>query len=201
MYKFNISMNYFYDSDKNYYIINTPLDIYEDECHEFKMLQVKDEESIENFLRLASKYICAYLNTNEGCLHFGISDDGIVKGVYIAEDIYYLLKNELSILIQLFCAKSDENLITFKFFEIYKTDENTKNNKNKHIKIDNYYVVTIFTKKGCNKTIYSTPYKDPTTKDYECFIKLNGTTHKLSGYQLQKYIKNKVKMYYLKNKD
>ncbi len=179
------------DSHPLNYFLNEKLKIFEDESHEFKQLSIKDKDSIESFLKLVSKYICAYLNSNSGCLYIGINDDGIVKGIELKSDILNLIKRELNVLITLFDPNAlKESMIGFKFFNVY--DE-------KNIKIDNLYVLEIFTKKGGDNIIYTTPYKDNSTKDYECFIKLNGTTHKVSGNQLQKYIKSKIAAYYERN--
>lgn len=163
--------------------------IFEDESHEFKMMSIKDEESIDTLLRMISKYICAFLNSNSGCLYIGISDDGIVKGISVNSSMLLLIKNELNVLVHLFHHKAvQDNLINFKFFNVYDRKEN--------LKMENLYVLEIFTRQGDLNEIYTTPYKDPTTKDYECYIKMNGTTHKIMGQQLQKYVKNKLKKYY-----
>lgn len=172
------------------YYFNEKVKIFEDEQHEFKLLTIKDEESIDSFLRIISKYICAYLNSNSGCIYIGINDDGIAKGLEISNKILSNIKKELNILISLFYPFAlKESLIGYKFFEIFEKETEKK--------IEGSFILEIFTKKGSPLEIYTTPYKDSGTKDYECFIKLNGTTHKIVGNQLQKYIKNKIKSFYV----
>ena len=172
------------------YYLNDKLKIFEDEQHEFKLLSIKDEDSIDSFLRIISKYICAYLNSNSGCIYIGINDDGIVKGLEISYDYLSIVIKELNVLISLFYPLAlKESLIGFKFFDIFEKETDKK--------IEGNYILEIFTKKGSPIEVYTTPYKDSGSKDYECFIKLNGTTHKIVGNQLQKYIKNKIKFFYL----
>lgn len=173
------------------YYHNKNVKIFEDESHEFKMVNIKDEEAVENFLHLVAKYICAFLNSNSGCLYIGINDDGIVKGLLLNPSLFVSIKQELNVLISLFHPQILDNLIHYKFFNVY-------NSENKII--EDTYVLEIFTRKGKPNEIYTTPFKDSSSKDYECFIKLNGTTHKIGGNQLQKYIKSKIKNYYLEMK-
>lgn len=179
--------------NKNYkYVFNEKVNIYEDESHEFKHILIKDDESLLMFIHVISKYICAYLNSNSGCIYVGISDDGIIKGVNLNEFLREKTENELTLLINQFKSYSLEEIIDYKFHNII-------DNMNRSIMKD-YYIIEIFIKKGRDNFIYTTPYKDSITNNFECYIKLNGTIHKINGSQLQRYVKNKIKKYYIKNK-
>lgn len=181
------------NKNENYkYVLNEKVNIYEDESHEFKHILIKDNESLLMFIYVISKYICAYLNSNSGCIYIGISDDGIIKGINLNEIYREKTENELTILINQFKSYSSEEVIDYKFHNII--------NNTKRAIMKDYYIIEIFIKKGKENFIYTTPYIDSISNNYECYIKLNGTIHKINGSQLQRYVKNKIKKYYIKNK-
>lgn len=172
------------------YIIDEKLKIYEDEMHEFKMYSVTDKSELVTKIRKLEKYFCAFLNSNAGVIYLGISDEGYVKGIKLSKEHLILFEYELNQLIDAFEPHvREKKLIMYQFCNVYNS---------KCIKLEDVYIVEIFVKQGCSDFIYTTPFKDTKTNDYQCFIKLNGTTQKIEGPNLYKYLKNKIKSFLIK---
>jgi predicted HTH transcriptional regulator len=175
----------------NSYTLDTKLKIYEDEMHEFKQFTITERSEIVEKIRNLARYLCAFLNSNSGVIYLGINDDGEVKGIKMPHEIYVLAEYELNKMITSFEEHvGEEKLIMFQFVPVHKLEDNSI--------IQDLYVIEILVKQGLPDRIYTTPFKDSKTNDYQCFIKLNGTTKKIEGNNLYKYIKNKIKNY-LKN--
>jgi predicted HTH transcriptional regulator len=177
----------------NIYTLNKKLKIYEDEMHEFKQFTVVGKPELVEKIRNLSKYLCAFLNSNSGVIYLGVNDDGYVKGIKLSKEMCQLFEYELIQMIYSFEKHVYENnLIMYQFSPVYFDKDNTI--------IDELYVVEILVNQGLPDHVYTTPFKDPKTNDYQCFIKLNGTTNKIEGPNLYKYLKNKIKNYLLKQK-
>ena len=140
------------------------------------------------------KYLCAFLNSNNGFLFFGINNNGIVKGIQMTDEIRDEMDLSLKTMIDLFPSHvRKNNLINYNFFKVLHTEDDEENN---YIPS---YIVIINVSKGLDNYIYTTPYKDDEEDDYICYIKLNGTIKKLTNYELNKYIKTKIKKYVYKS--
>lgn len=177
----------------NTYILDSKLKIYEDEMHEFKQFTINEKSEIAEKIRNLSKYLCAFLNSNSGVIYLGINDDGFVKGIKLTKEQYSIAEYEISNMIHSFDDHvSEMNLIMFQFCPVYKQED--------YSHLEELYVIEILVKQGLPDHIYTTPFKDPKTNDFQCFIKLNGTTKKIEGPNLYKYVKNKIKHYMLKQK-
>lgn len=168
---------------------NAKVEIYEDESHEFKQFQIKTFTDICNQIRIFSKYITAYLNSNSGYLYLGISNDGLIKGIHLPPESF----NELILQMQHMIDSYDDHVvegkfIQFKYIEVYDIDNS----------LNDLYVFVIYVRKGLDDCVYTTPFKDETTKDYAVYVKMNGTTKKIEGESLYKYIKKKMKNYVYK---
>lgn len=169
------------------YIIDSKLKIYEDDMHEFKQFNLTDKAELGDKLRKLSKYLCAFLNSNSGVIYLGVNDEGYVKGSYLTKENKNLVEYELSTMINSFDKHvMENNLIMFQFCPVYKSSNQ---------RIESLYVIEILVKQGLPDYVYTTPFKDPKTNDYQCFVKLNGTTQKIQGANLYKYLKNKIKNY------
>jgi predicted HTH transcriptional regulator len=172
----------------DFYLVDSKLKIYEDEMHEFKQFTILEKSELVEKIRNLSKYLCAFLNSNSGVIYLGINDDGYVKGIRLTKEMHTLAEFELSNMITLFDAHVNEkNLIMYQFCPVHRQDD--------YKIIDELYVIEILVKQGLPDMVYTTPFKDPRTNDYECFIKLNGTKKKIEGPNLYKYLKNKIKNY------
>ncbi len=172
----------------NKYILDRKLKIYEDEMHEFKQFTINEKSEVSEKIRNLSKYLCAFLNSNSGVIYLGVNDDGLVKGIKLNKENYIAAECELNNMINSFEQHViDENLVMFQFCNVHKQNDNSV--------IDGLYVIEILVKEGLADYIYTTPFKDTKTNDYQCFIKLNGTTKKIEGANLYKYIKNKIKKF------
>ena len=174
------------------FILDNIVDLYEDENYEFKQFNLSKKQDVLKHLKLFMKYLTAFLNSNSGVLLFGINDNGIIKGINMNVEI----KEEMKYQIKKMISKFDEhivkqNFITFEFYPVLDKDKNV---------IDNLYVIAIFVKIGYPDKIYTTPYIDEDENDYAVYIKLNGTCKKVSGSNLYKYIKTKMKKYFLNSK-
>ena len=167
------------------YILNQKVKIYEDDTHEFKMYKFKDDSDIYSIKWRLNKYLCAFLNSNSGVLYLGINDDAEVKGIFLEKKMLKTLESTLNDMINSFDKQvKDNNLITFNLRDIYSRDG---------LKQDNLYIVEIVVKQGLLNQVY-------VTDEGECYIKLNGTVKHISmGNDLFRYLKNKIKKYYLKN--
>jgi flagellar motor protein MotB len=175
-----------------YYILNEKINLYEDQNHEFKTFRINSELDIQIIINIIQRYFCAFLNTNNGVIYIGISDDGYITGFKAKYEL--LKKFEIAIisLIEKFDSfVNKNNLIKYYLNKVYyKIGE-------KNLKIlNNQYIIEIFVKKGENNVIYYTPIKDTESNQHECFIKLNGTLMKLEGKKLFKYIKIKLKKHF-----
>jgi len=197
-----------------YYIQEEKLEIFEDDIHEFKMINIQNKQDIPEKTRMLAKYICAFLNTNSGVIYVGVNDNGVVKGVKLEEKILRNFKKELDLIISKYDKHViEKQLVTYNFKKLYTRNyielNNVNNkkilskNKNEYfteseliIKQD-YYVLEIFVLKGIPFYVYFTTLKEPTTEDFECYIKLNGTLKKLEGKDLHRYTKRKIKNYCL----
>lgn len=172
------------------YIFDTKVKIYEDESHEFKQIHFPSVPEVLPKLKKLMKYLCAFLNSNSGVLYIGITDDGFIKGIKLNDELYNELEYQISDMINHFEDHViNEKFITYQFNSVM-------NNYNKPI--DGLYVVVIFVKVGLPDHIYTTPLKDDEYQDYLCYIKLNGTIKMITGNNLYKYIKNKIKKYVLR---
>jgi hypothetical protein len=174
------------------YILDKKVNIYEDEMHEFKHFFFTDKKDLHDKITFLSKYLCAFLNSNSGVIYLGVNDDGYVKGIKLSKELYLMMDYELRSMIEAFDKHvSENNLILYQFNNVY-THYNTL--------VEGFYVIEIFIKQGLPDHIYTTPYKDPKTNDYMCFIKMNGIVKKVEGMNLNIYIKNKIKNYLNLNK-
>jgi predicted HTH transcriptional regulator len=184
------SINESFIHPKNYEF-DMKLKIYEDEMHEFKMFTFQDKKDLHDKINKLSKYLCAFLNSNSGVLYLGVNDDGLVKGIKLTEELYSMLEFEIKTMIKGFDDHvTENNLITYNFNNVTKD----------YINKEDLFVVEILVKKGLDNFIYTTPNKCSKTNDYQCFIKMNGTTKKLEGKNLYVYIKNKIKNFLKQNK-
>ena len=176
------------------YIINSKLKIYEDNFHEFKEFKIKNIKDVEIRVRSISKYVCAFLNSNSGCLYIGIDDDGIVKGTELNDELLFEFKAKIEAMINQYDDYVvQQNLISINIAAVYQ---------NKFTKpINELYIIEIFVKKGLCDYIYTTIAGDTQGNDYQCFIKLNGTIKKIDGMNLYYYIKNKIKKIYSKKEN
>jgi len=180
--------------NKKEFIYNEELNIYEDFNYEFKQFRLNSPKDVLNQLKLNMKYLCAFLNSNNGFLFFGINNSGIVKGIQMTDEIRDEMDLSLKVMIDLFPSHvRKNNLINYNFFKVLHTDDEEENN---YIPS---YIVVINVSKGFDNYIYTTPYKDDEEDDYICYIKLNGTIKKLTNYELNKYIKAKIKKYVYKS--
>lgn len=180
--------------NKKEFIYNEELNIYEDFNYEFKQFRLNSPKDILNQLKLNMKYLCAFLNSNNGFLFFGINNNGIVKGIQMTDEIRDEMDLSLKTMIDLFPSHvRKNNLINYNFFKVLHTEDDEENN---YIPS---YIVIINVSKGLDNYIYTTPYKDDEEDDYICYIKLNGTIKKLTNYELNKYIKTKIKKYVYKS--
>lgn len=180
--------------NKKEFIYNEELNIYEDFNYEFKQFRLNSPKDVLNQLKLNMKYLCAFLNSNNGFLFFGINNNGIVKGIQMTDEIRDEMDLSLKTMIDLFPSHvRKNNLINYNFFKVLHTEDDEENN---YIPS---YIVIINVSKGLDNYIYTTPYKDDEEDDYICYIKLNGTIKKLTNYELNKYIKTKIKKYVYKS--
>lgn len=180
--------------NKKDFIYNEELNIYEDFNYEFKQFRLNSPKDVLNQLKLNMKYLCAFLNSNNGFLFFGINNNGIVKGIQMTDEIRDEMDLSLKTMIDLFPSHvRKNNLINYNFFKVLHTEDDEENN---YIPS---YIVIINVSKGLDNYIYTTPYKDDEEDDYICYIKLNGTIKKLTNYELNKYIKTKIKKYVYKS--
>ncbi len=180
--------------NKKEFIYNEELNIYEDFNYEFKQFRLNSPKDVLNQLKLNMKYLCAFLNSNNGFLFFGINNNGIVKGIQMTDEIRDEMDLSLKTMIDLFPSHvRKNNLINYNFFKVLHTEDDEENN---YIPS---YIVIINVSKGLDSYIYTTPYKDDEEDDYICYIKLNGTIKKLTNYELNKYIKTKIKKYVYKS--
>ena len=137
-------------------------------------------------IRNLSKYLCAFLNSNSGVIYLGINDDGLVKGIKLSKDQYELAEFEIGNMINSFEDHVVEgNYIMFQFCQVHRLEDNSV--------IEDLYVIEILVKQGMLDHVYTTPFKDVKTNDYQCYIKLNGTKKKIEGQNLYKYLKNKIR--------
>lgn len=172
------------------YIYDTKVKIYEDESHEFKQILFPSVPEVLPKLKKLMKYLSAFLNSNSGVLYLGITDDGFVKGIKLNDELYNELEYQISDMINHFEDHViKERFITYQFNPVLFST-------NRHI--DGLYVVIIFVKVGLPDHIYTTPLKDDDYQDYLCYIKLNGTIKMITGDNLYKYIKKKIKKYVMK---
>ena len=180
--------------NKKEFIYNEELNIYEDFNYEFKQFRLNSPKDVLNQLKLNMKYLCAFLNSNNGFLFFGINNNGIVKGIQMTDEIRDEMDLSLKTMIDLFPSHvRKNNLINYNFFKVLHTEDDEENN---YIPS---YIVIINVSKGLDNYIYTTPYKDDEEDEYICYIKLNGTIKKLTNYELNKYIKTKIKKYVYKS--
>jgi predicted HTH transcriptional regulator len=180
--------------NKKEFIYNEELNIYEDFNYEFKQFRLNSPKDVLNQLKLNMKYLCAFLNSNNGFFFFGINNNGIVKGIQMTDEIRDEMDLSLKTMIDLFPSHvRKNNLINYNFFKVLHTEDDEENN---YIPS---YIVIINVSKGLDNYIYTTPYKDDEEDDYICYIKLNGTIKKLTNYELNKYIKTKIKKYVYKS--
>jgi predicted HTH transcriptional regulator len=187
----NLDINETYIHPSNY-ILEKKVNIYEDEMHEFKQFNFMDKKDLHEKITFLSKYLCAFLNSNSGVVYLGVNDDGIVKGIRLSKEFYLLMDYELRSMIEAFDKHvSDMGLVLYQFNQVFGNFG----------PIDDTYVLEIFIKQGKPDHIYTTPYKDPRTNDYQCFIKMNGIVKKIDGVNLNIYIKNKIKNYLINRKD
>jgi predicted HTH transcriptional regulator len=174
------------------YILDKKVNIYEDEMHEFKHFLFQDKKDLHDKITYLSKYLCAFLNSNSGVVYLGVNDDGVVKGIKLTKEYCLLIDYELKSMIDDFDKHvAENNLILYQFNNVYSNFG----------VINDLYVVEIFVKKGLADHIYTTPYKDIRTGDYQCFIKMNGIVKKVDGRNLNTYIENKIKNYLSTLKD
>jgi predicted HTH transcriptional regulator len=177
----------------NIYFLDHKLKIYEDEMHEFKHFQFMNESDVSEKIKNLCKYFVAFLNSNSGVIYIGVNDDGFVKGTKLNNSLIKRIEQELSMIINSFETHVIENnLIMYQFCPVHDPYTN--------LIIKDLYVMEIFVKQGLLDHVYTTPFKDNKTNDYQCFIKLNGTTNKIEGPNLYKYLKNKIKNF-LKKKN
>jgi hypothetical protein len=182
----NLDINETFIHPSNY-ILEKRVNIYEDEMHEFKYFTVLDKKDLHGKITFLSKYLCAFLNSNSGVIYLGVNDDGIVKGIKLTKEYYILMDYELRMMIEAFDKHvSEMNLILYQFNQVYSSSYGL---------LDDTYIVEIFIKQGLPDFIYTTPFKDPKTNDYQCFIKMNGIVKKIDGVNLNNYIKYKIKNY------
>jgi predicted HTH transcriptional regulator len=177
----------------NSYFLDTKLKIYEDEMHEFKQFTIIEKSELVEKIRNLSKYLCAFLNSNSGVIYLGINDDGLVKGIKLSKDQYELAEFEIGNMINSFEDHVVEgNYIMFQFCQVHRLEDNSV--------IEDLYVIEILVKHGMLDHVYTTPFKDVKTNDYQCYIKLNGTKKKIEGQNLYKYLKNKIRNFVKKEK-
>jgi len=167
------------------YILNQKVKIYEDDTHEFKMFKFKDENDLYTLKSRLSRYLCAFLNSNSGVLYLGINDDAEIKGIFLDKKMIIVLANIINDMINTFDKHvRDNKLIVYHLKDIYNE---------KGIRQDNIYIIEIIVKQGLLNHVYI-------TNENECFIKLNGTVKQINmGNDIFRYLKNKIKKYYLKN--
>lgn len=176
----------------NSYFLDTKLKIYEDEMHEFKQFTIVEKSELVDKIRNLSKYLCAFLNSNSGVIYLGVNDDGFVKGIKLCKDHYELAEFEIGNMINSFEEHVVEgNYIMYQFCPVHRLEDNSV--------IEDLFVVEIFVKQGLPDHVYTTPFKDSKTNDFQCYIKLNGTKKKIEGQILYKYLKNKINNFMRKN--
>ena len=173
------------------FVYNTNVNIYEDENYEFKQFIIFSEKDITNHLRQNMRYFSAFLNSNSGILYFGINDNGDIIGIELTSELKYSFELQLDKIIEAYDEHIKKNKnITYYFHEVQYTGKDKINHDNKI-----RYVIEINIKVGLPDHIYTTPYKEDESGDYECYIKLNGTVKKIYGESLFYYTKNKIMKY------
>jgi len=173
------------------FVYNTNVNIYEDENYEFKQFIIFSEKDITNHLRQNMRYFSAFLNSNSGILYFGINDNGDIIGIELTSELKYSFELQLDKIIEAYDEHIKKNKnITYYFHEVKYTGKDKINHDNKI-----RYVIEINIKVGLPDHIYTTPYKEDESGDYECYIKLNGTVKKIYGESLFYYTKNKIMKY------
>ena len=174
------------------FVYNTNVNIYEDENYEFKQFSIYSEKDIALHLRQNMRYFSAFLNSNSGILYFGINDDGYILGIELTNELKYSFALQLNKIIETYDEHIKKNKnITYYFHEVQSNGKDIIN-KDKDKK---RYVIEINIKVGLPDHIYTTPYKEDESGDYECYIKLNGTVKKIYGESLFYYTKNKIMKY------
>ena len=180
------------NSFPEYFILNSNIGLYEDENYEFKQFILSNKQDVLKHLKLFMRYLTAFLNSNSGVLLFGINDDGIIKGIKMNNEIKDEMIYQINKMISKFDSHiSEENFINYKIFNVFDNENNV---------IQDLYIIAIFVKIGYPDKIYTTPYVEDEEKDYIVYIKLNGTIRKVTGSNLYKYIKTKMKKYFLNSK-
>lgn len=146
----------------------------EDLQHEFK--EIKGGNPVNHINSNVGEYINSFLNSNGGTIFYGISDDMVVKGVYIdrkqKDEIRICINNAVNSME----PKIAPDSISIDFKEVYSKAK---------VKINDTYVIEVHVDKPWDeKEIYT--YKN------EIYVRVDGAKNKLVGHAIVDYIRKKT---------
>lgn len=146
----------------------------EDLDHEFK--EIKGRNPVNHINSNVGEYICSFLNSNGGCIFYGITNDGIVQGVNVNRQQKDEIRKSINNAINSIEPKISADIISIEFKNIYSKDKQ---------KINDNYIIEVHVDRPLDK-------KDIYVYKNEIHIRLNGVKNKLQGNAIVDYIRRKT---------
>nr|WP_243277409.1 ATP-binding protein [Clostridium tepidum] len=157
------------------YRLNEKFNLIEDYQCEFKEIKGPSFKNVIN--STISEYIASFLNSSGGSIYYGITDDGIIKGIKLdghnIDEVNKLIYNNLA------------NIYPSISPDYFQIEYHSVYNKEDKI-IDNLYIVQVTVPVSPDKkNIYF-------IKGTELFIRVKGVTKKLIGTEIVTYIQKRL---------
>lgn len=157
------------------FILNKRVDIVEDYEHEYK--EVKGSNPVNSVNGTIAEYAASFLNSRGGKIYYGISDDRVVKGVKLTNEI----KDKINQTIYSNLANISPSISPDHYDIIYHDIYNESNER-----IENLYIIEVGIPSSYNKsTIYF-------VNGNNLYVRVNGIKKKLIGTEIVTYIRKKL---------
>jgi len=157
---------------RTFFYLNEKLKYGEDIETEYKQYGIPFTKSQNEEIK---KQICAMLNSKGGRIYIGITDEKIVKGVFLEYKNRDMIRNDLINCTYDFFPQCRRNKIDIQFIPI----KNMKNNKFQN----KFYVIKIIVHQGDTDKLYSI-----TNKCYISFLRLPGQCANLTASEISEEI-------------
>jgi len=157
------------------YRLNEKIHLNEDYQCEFKEIKGLSFKNAIN--STISEYVASFLNSSGGSIYYGISDDGIIKGVNLdrhdIDEVNKLIYNNVANI----CPSISPDYFQIDYHPVYNEEDKI---------IDNLYVVQI--------TVPLSPVKQNIyfIRGTEIFIRVKGVKKKLQGTEIVTYIQKRL---------
>lgn len=137
----------------------------EDQTTEFK--EIKGNNPKQSIQKPLDKYILSFLNSEGGSIYWGITDDGIVKGIKLTSTNKDDINKAIGSVINNIEPAIDPTKVQVTYHDV----EN----------MDDHYVLEVCVPKSRLDLLYF-------NKSHETWVRLNGVSQSIKGLKLQEYI-------------